>query len=128
LVCERKPLGTFRFPTDGKPTVSPVDIGDLEIRNVARPQTQTGKQEHDGPVAEAAFAITGSNRALDIFSNKVPWNRGKLPVGNGRKGVFASHRALPRSHKEAEETADRDRIGLKPPDFVALRPFQHEGA
>src|SRR5262249_7717552 len=62
LLCERKPFGAPRFSTNGKPTVSPVDIGDLEMRNFARPQTQTGKQEHNSPVAEAAFAITRGNR------------------------------------------------------------------
>jgi hypothetical protein len=37
LSGERKPLGALRFSTDGKPTVSPVNIGDLEIGNLTRP-------------------------------------------------------------------------------------------
>ena len=62
LLGQRKPLGALRFPADSKPTVSPVDIGDLENRRLRPPVAQAGKQEHNGPVAEAAFAITCGNR------------------------------------------------------------------
>ena len=49
LLGERKPFGAPRFSADGKSAVSPVDIGDLEIRNFASPATPSGQARAQWP-------------------------------------------------------------------------------
>ncbi|MDA9512084.1 hypothetical protein XI04_03220 [Bradyrhizobium sp. CCBAU 11430] len=47
---QRKPRLPPGFAGDGKPPIPPIDIGELEVGDLARPQAKTGEQQDDRPI------------------------------------------------------------------------------
>jgi hypothetical protein len=78
------------FAANSQCPLFPIDIIKTRRQNVASPQTKTGQEQQDRPIADASWrrGITGSDQPFDIGHRKVPRQSRQSPMGYSRHGVI----------------------------------------
>ena len=81
---KRQPGLTPTLTHNANATLRPVDVRQKKVPNIARTQTQSGKEKYDCTVARARCAVWIANRneSLDIVGIDVTWQRCKPPPGD----------------------------------------------
>jgi hypothetical protein len=126
LLRQRQPFGAARFTGDGEASVPPIDLVEIEVGDFACPQSEAGKQQNDGFVAQSAFARARCEDALHLRRGEKARNRRQPPAGEAGYGKFAARRAAAGRNEKAQKRASRNGDRLRTREAMRSGAFKNE--
>src|ERR1700751_2068965 len=128
LLRQRQGLPAPCLAPDGQCCSIPVDLREVEVRDLTRPEPEPQEKQYDSTVAQAFFSITGVEYAREVWRGEEAWRRRELPVREAWNGVVQPGPALARCDQVPQERAGGDRDRLRMTAAMRRCSFQHERA